>query len=58
MAVGTSRSGIDCRLTRDEETEFLDDNELESLAELLLVLLMGTGGGAFLGGLDCGGLRC
>lgn len=50
---GTSGSGIDCRLSRDAEIEFLADND--EPAELLLT---GIGGGALLGGLDCGGLRC
>ena len=48
---GTSGNGIDCRLLRAAEIEFLDDNDGP------VELLLGIGGGAWLGGSDCGGLR-
>lgn len=49
---GTFGSGIDCRLIRDWEIEFLDDN-----ADGPAKLSLGIGGGGWLGGLDCGWLR-
>lgn len=49
---GTSGSGIDCRLIRAADIEFLADNDGPAS------LLLGIGGGGWLGGLNCGGLNC